>query len=154
MREESFFFLSLFFWAQRQIPSEEWEHASEHALEMLIPPAFVYIPVQLPHFTSKTAPLLRVSSYFLFHTPFFRAFLSLPCFSFNMNWSCLVCLVPLSLVWHCPVIYSSPMTRTPDTGSQIEVDCPSSCVFPPFLNSPSPTKVSVASWDTSRVWAK
>ncbi|XP_017351656.1 latexin [Ictalurus punctatus] len=59
-----------------------------------------------------------------------------------MNWSCLVCLVPLSLLWHCPVIYSSPMTRTPDTGSQIEVDCPSSCVFPPFLNSPSPTKGS------------
>ncbi|XP_026797044.3 latexin [Pangasianodon hypophthalmus] len=53
-----------------------------------------------------------------------------------MNWSCLVCLVFVSLVWHCPVIYSSPMTRTPDTGSQTEVDCPSSCAFA-FPNSTS-----------------
>ncbi|XP_060761815.1 latexin [Neoarius graeffei] len=59
-----------------------------------------------------------------------------------MNWSCLVYLVLASLVWHDPVIYSSPLTRTPATGTQIEVDCPSSCLFV-FLNSKSITKDSV-----------
>ncbi|XP_060731202.1 latexin isoform X2 [Tachysurus vachellii] len=56
-----------------------------------------------------------------------------------MNWSCFVCLVLVSLVWQCPVIYSSPLTTTPDTVSQPDVDCPSSCVLA-LPNGPSTIK--------------
>ncbi|KAM9440186.1 latexin [Clarias gariepinus] len=56
-----------------------------------------------------------------------------------MNRSCLVCLVLVSLVGHCPVIYSSPVIRTTDMGSQVEVDCPASCALA-FPNGTSTIK--------------
>ncbi|KAK3513491.1 hypothetical protein QTP70_015500 [Hemibagrus guttatus] len=59
-----------------------------------------------------------------------------------MNQSRLVCLVLVSLVWQCPVFYSSPVTTGPDTSSQNDVDCPSSCALA-FPNSTSTTKDTV-----------